>query len=190
MAIHTVKPYNIATFLGRKLNTQYERRWAAVQHPYRKHAGRRWAVSLKLYGKFGVLRRIGGHGHRHCGGGWGADFQKIACNLANPRTDRKASPIYPTRWLHFIGMDLRMPVMDGDEATRQLGATEGGREVKIAAVTAPVQKRARAGPGGGTDDFVRRPWRKRIFDYLSIASHISWEYDILTRSEWRPGRRR
>jgi CheY-like chemotaxis protein len=38
----------------------------------------------------------------------------------------------------FIWMDLRMPVMDGVEATRRIRACEGGHEVKIAAVTASV----------------------------------------------------
>jgi len=36
-AIHTVKPDNVATFLGRKLSPLYKGRSVILQHPYRRH---------------------------------------------------------------------------------------------------------------------------------------------------------
>ena len=39
---------------------------------------------------------------------------------------------------HFIWMDLRMPVHGRSQATRQIRALDGGRSVKIVAVTASV----------------------------------------------------
>jgi len=60
-AIHTVKPDNIATFLGRKLNLQYEGEMGnrfniRIEGTRIKHT--MGPVSLKLYDKFGLILRI------------------------------------------------------------------------------------------------------------------------------------
>ncbi|MGV1080884.1 MAG: MarR family transcriptional regulator, partial [Candidatus Nanopelagicales bacterium] len=60
-AIHTVKPDNIATFLGRKLNAQYEGEMGnrfniRIEGTRIKHT--MGPVSLKLYDKFGLILRI------------------------------------------------------------------------------------------------------------------------------------
>ena len=65
--------------------------------------------------------------------------------------------------------DLRMPVMDGIEATRRIRVCEGGREVKIAAVTASgassrpaaelqVETRTKTPPGIAARLAARMPW--------------------------------
>ena len=48
---------------------------------------------------------------------------------------------------HFIWMDRRMPMMDGVEATSRIRQREGGREVKIAALTAAVMEDIAQGMG-------------------------------------------
>ena len=70
---------------------------------------------------------------------------------------------------HFIWMDVRMPVMDGLEATRRIREMEGGRDVKIAALTASVFKEERDNVlAAGMDDFIRKPYRpEEIFDCLT-----------------------
>ena len=60
-AIHAVKPDNIATFLGRKLNAQYEGEMGnrfniRIEGTRIKHT--MGPVSLKLYDKFGLILRI------------------------------------------------------------------------------------------------------------------------------------
>jgi hypothetical protein len=60
-AIHTVKPDNIATFLGRKLSTEYEGEMGnrfniRIEGTRIKHS--MGPVSLKLYDKFGLILRI------------------------------------------------------------------------------------------------------------------------------------
>jgi hypothetical protein len=60
-AIHTVKPDNIATFLGRKLNAQYEGEMGnrfniRIEGTRIRHT--MGPVSLKLYDKFGLILRI------------------------------------------------------------------------------------------------------------------------------------
>jgi hypothetical protein len=60
-AIHTVKPDNIATFLGRKLSTQFEGEMGnrfniRIEGTRIKHT--MGPVSIKLYDKFGLILRI------------------------------------------------------------------------------------------------------------------------------------
>jgi len=78
----------------------------------------------------------------------------------------------------FIWMDLRMPVMDGVEATRRIRACEGGHEVKIAAVTASGHASERSEIlAGGMDDYVRKPYRPaEIFECM--ARHLGVRYQV------------
>jgi len=62
---------------------------------------------------------------------------------------------------HLIWMDMRMPVMDGHEATRRIKATAQGQATVIIAVTASVFEEQRALViAEGCDDFVRKPFRE------------------------------
>ena len=78
----------------------------------------------------------------------------------------------------FIWMDLRMPVMDGVEATRRIRACEGGHEVKIAAVTASGYASERSEIlAAGMDDYVRKPYRPaEIFECM--ARHLGVKYQV------------
>ncbi|HTP35940.1 MAG TPA: two-component regulator propeller domain-containing protein [Candidatus Acidoferrales bacterium] len=61
---------------------------------------------------------------------------------------------------HFIWMDVRMPVMNGLEATRRIRAMDGGRGVKIVAVSASTSQTERDEVmSSGLDDFLLKPYR-------------------------------
>jgi len=77
---------------------------------------------------------------------------------------------------HFIWMDVRMPVMNGMEATRRIRELDGGREVKIAAMTASAFKSERnAVMAAGMDDFIRKPYRwNEVFG--CISQHLGVRY--------------
>jgi len=79
---------------------------------------------------------------------------------------------------HFIWMDRRMPVMDGLEATRCIRALDGGKEVKIVAVSASVLGEQRAETlAQGLDDFVRKPYRPaEIFECLERHLGVRYIY--------------
>jgi CheY-like chemotaxis protein len=67
---------------------------------------------------------------------------------------------------HLILMDMRMPVLDGYEATRRIRALPGGSEVKIVALTASAFREERdAILATGCDEMVRKPIEEeRLFD--------------------------
>jgi PAS domain S-box-containing protein len=61
---------------------------------------------------------------------------------------------------HFVWMDWRMPVMDGRQATQHIRSMEGGRDVKIAAISASAFSEERdAILAAGVDDFLEKPFR-------------------------------
>ncbi len=70
---------------------------------------------------------------------------------------------------HFILMDIRMPIMDGLEATRRIRELAGGKDVKIAACTAFAFSEERDQClSAGMDDFVRKPYRAdEVFDCMA-----------------------
>ncbi len=61
---------------------------------------------------------------------------------------------------HLIWMDMRMPVMDGHEATRRIKATPQGQATVIIALSASVLEEERAAVlADGCDDFLQKPFR-------------------------------
>ena len=77
---------------------------------------------------------------------------------------------------HFIWMDRSLRGMDGLETVRRIRKSEGGREVKIAAVTASVLADQRDEMlAAGLDDFLGKPYRlAEIFDCM--ARHLGVRY--------------
>jgi PAS domain S-box-containing protein len=76
----------------------------------------------------------------------------------------------------LIWMDIRMPVMDGLEATKRIKASETGKHTKIIAITAHALEEERMMiMQAGCDDFIRKPYRNNeIFDIL--AKHLGLRF--------------
>lgn len=68
----------------------------------------------------------------------------------------------------LIFMDLRMPVMDGCEATRALRQTDWGRDLPVVAVTAYMEEERENAVLAGCNDFISKP----ITDYSIIQRSI------------------
>jgi len=81
------------------------------------------------------------------------------------------------RWKpHLIWMDMRMPVLDGREATRRIKAAPGGAETKIVALTASSFEEERAEIlAAGCDDFLRKPYRATTLLEL-LEKHLGVRY--------------
>ena len=77
---------------------------------------------------------------------------------------------------HLIWMDMRMPVMDGYEATKRIKGTIKGQATAVIALTASVWEEEKAVIlSAGCDDFVRKPFHtEAIFDIM--AKHLGVIY--------------
>lgn len=79
---------------------------------------------------------------------------------------------------HFIWMDIRMPVMDGYQATRQIRALPGGDNVKIVALTASVfQERLGDILDAGCDDVLSKPYEEdQLFSLMGQLLDLQYRY--------------
>ncbi len=77
---------------------------------------------------------------------------------------------------HLIWMDMRMPVMDGYEATQYIKSTTKGNATAIIALTASVLEEEKAVIlSAGCDDFIRKPFQESvIFD--AMGRHLGVKY--------------
>ncbi len=89
---------------------------------------------------------------------------------------------------HLIWMDMRMPVMDGHEATRHIKATTKGQATVIIALTASAfEEDRRVILSEGCDDFVRKPFREAdIFGMLEKHLGIRFIYEDIARPSTVP----
>ncbi len=80
---------------------------------------------------------------------------------------------------HLIWMDMRMPVMDGYEATKYIKSTTKGNATAVIALTASVLEEEKAVVlSSGCDDFVRKPFNEQIiFDILAKHLGVKYIYD-------------
>ncbi len=79
---------------------------------------------------------------------------------------------------HLIWMDIRMPVMNGLEATQRIRECKAGTDTRIVALTAHALEEERLEIlEAGCDDFIRKPYRDtEIFDALAKQLGIRFLY--------------
>jgi signal transduction histidine kinase/DNA-binding response OmpR family regulator len=77
---------------------------------------------------------------------------------------------------HLIWMDMRMPLMDGYEATKRIRSHLKGQATVIIALTASAFEEARSVIlAAGCDDFVRKPFQEHII-FDKMAEHLGVRY--------------
>ncbi|MDL2354584.1 MAG: ATP-binding protein, partial [Pseudomonadota bacterium] len=78
----------------------------------------------------------------------------------------------------LIWMDMRMPLMDGYQATRSIRALAGGQQVRIVALTASAFDEDRAAVlAAGCDDMVRKPvTQARLFEVMGQLLGVRFRY--------------
>ncbi|WP_162255202.1 ATP-binding protein [Rhizobacter sp. Root1221] len=103
-------------------------------------------------------------------------LEPLGFDLREAANGKEAVEIFEEWHPHLIWMDVRMPVMDGKEATRHIKLTEAGKHTKIIAVTAhALEDERREILAAGCDDFIRKPYRdSEILD--ALAKHLGIRY--------------
>ena len=79
---------------------------------------------------------------------------------------------------NLVLMDMRMPTMDGFEATRRIKATERGKKTPIIAVTASAFDEGRQEVlAGGIDGYIRKPFREsEVFETIACQLGVKYVY--------------
>ncbi|MEG4008919.1 PAS domain S-box protein [Microcoleus sp. Pol11C1] len=85
-------------------------------------------------------------------------------------------------------MDIRMPVLDGYEATKQIRAMEDGQNSIIIALTAQASQSDRAlALAAGCNDYISKPFREQTL-FLKMAEYLGLEY-VYEEEETEKGER-
>ncbi|MFS8117427.1 MAG: ATP-binding protein [Microcoleus sp.] len=100
----------------------------------------------------------------------------LGFDLKEATNGQEAIDVWDSWAPHLIWMDMRMPVMDGYEATKNIKGTIKGQATAIIALTASVLEEERAVIlSAGCDAFMRKPFREAdIFD--AMHKHIGVRY--------------
>jgi len=79
---------------------------------------------------------------------------------------------------HLVLMDIRMPVMDGCEATRRIKATERGQKTPILAVTASaLEEERQEAMDAGVDGFIAKPFQADdLYEKIGAALAVDYVY--------------
>ncbi|WP_157087493.1 response regulator, partial [Anabaena sp. CA = ATCC 33047] len=77
---------------------------------------------------------------------------------------------------HLIWMDMRMPVMDGYEATKYIKSTTKGNATAVIALTASVLEEEKAIVlSAGCDDFLRKPFAEHTI-FNALTKHLGVKF--------------
>ena len=111
--------------------------------------------------------------------------QLISCLVENAgfqvqsvTNGQEAIATFKTWKPHFIWMDIRMPVVDGYQATQRIRALAGGDKVKIVALTASVFKEDRRNIlAAGCDEIVSKPLdEQRLLQVMGQLLYLDYCY--------------
>ncbi len=76
----------------------------------------------------------------------------------------------------LIWMDIRMPGLDGYEATRQIRRQKGGQKPIIIAISAQVSQTDHARAlAAGCNDYISKPFQEKLL-FLKMAEYLGLEY--------------
>lgn len=105
-------------------------------------------------------------------------LEPLGFNLREAVNGKEAVEQYKDWHPHLIWMDIRMPVMNGLEATRIIKENEEDNSIKIVALTAHALEEERLEIlAAGCDDFIRKPYRDtEIFDALGKHLDVRFLY--------------
>jgi CheY-like chemotaxis protein len=106
-------------------------------------------------------------------------LEKVGYFVLEAKNGKEALEAFKKESPDLIWMDMRMPVMDGYEAVRQIRQCSGGDTVPIIAITASAFKEQRDEVlAAGCDDMVIKPFRPHeIFEVMGRFLDIEYIYE-------------
>ncbi|MGL5193527.1 MAG: ATP-binding protein, partial [Chroococcales cyanobacterium] len=103
-------------------------------------------------------------------------FSGLGFSIRGAATGREALEIWESWDPHLIWMDMRMPDMDGFEATRRIKATPKGQNTVVIALTASAFEEDRQLVlAAGCNDFIHKPFREEVL-LSKVGEHIGVRY--------------
>ncbi len=115
----------------------------------------------------------------------------IGFQVCEAENGREAISVWESWEPHLIWMDMRMPVMNGYEATQHIKSHIKGQATAIIALTASILEEETLVLGASCDDFVRKPFREeaiweKMVEYLGVR-YVYEQQDEFARVESEDG---
>ena len=106
-------------------------------------------------------------------------LEPLGFDLREAANGQEAVELFAAWHPHLIWMDIRMPVMDGLEATRRIKAADVGAQTVIVAITAhALEEERREILAAGCDDFIRKPYHYvDVLDSLTRNLGVQFVYE-------------
>jgi predicted ATPase/signal transduction histidine kinase/DNA-binding NarL/FixJ family response regulator/tRNA A-37 threonylcarbamoyl transferase component Bud32 len=103
----------------------------------------------------------------------------LGFELKEAENGQQAIEVWEEWQPHLIWMDMRMPVVNGYEATQRIRAHTKGQATAIVALTASVLEEERAVIlDAGCDDFLRKPFKEAdIFEHMHKHIGVNYVYE-------------
>ena len=104
-------------------------------------------------------------------------LQSVGFETLQAENGEEAVRLYAANPANLIIMDVRMPVMDGNEAIRRIRSTPEGKSVPIISITASAfSENRREVLAAGADEFLGKPFMEADL-YEKIARLLGIEYE-------------
>ncbi|MBF0501584.1 MAG: response regulator [Candidatus Riflebacteria bacterium] len=113
-------------------------------------------------------------------------LKPLGFELREAENGQEALAVWEQWHPHLIWMDMRMPVMDGMEATKQIRAAPTGTEVPIIALTAHAMEEDRVEILlAGCNEVIRKPYHEREI-FAALEKHLGVRFTYAEKNEETP----
>ncbi|MDX2228287.1 MAG: PAS domain S-box protein [Leptolyngbyaceae cyanobacterium bins.349] len=100
---------------------------------------------------------------------------RLGLNVREATNGQEAVQIWQDWHPDLTWMDIRMPILDGYEATRQMRAQEQHPSIIIALTAQASQSDRTLALASGCNDYISKPFRAETV-FLKMAEHLGFEY--------------